>query len=116
MSDNPGEELLLSDPKRLLLDMAQEHAVPELLRLIVTRLSGSPRVALARIWLTRPTTDCPNCPTAETCATQTRCLELAASGGRSTSSPSTEWTRTDGAFRHLPLGVRKVGRIAGTGA
>ena len=115
MSHNPGEEPLLSDPKRLLLDMAQEHAVPELLRLIVTRLSGSPRVALARIWLTRPTADCPGCPTAEACAAQTRCLELVASGGRSTLSPSTEWTRTDGAFRHMPLGVRKVGRIAATG-
>ena len=116
MSHNPGEDPLLSDPKRLLLDMAQEHAVPELLRLIVTRLSGSPRVALARIWLTRPTTACPGCTTAEACAAQAKCLELVASGGRSTLSPSTEWTRTDGAFRHMPLGVRKVGRIAATGA
>jgi transcriptional regulator with GAF, ATPase, and Fis domain len=116
MIDNPDAELLLSDPKRLLLDMAQEHAVPELLRLIVTRLSASPRVALARIWLTRPTAGCPGCPTAEACAAQTRCLELAASGGRSTLTPSAEWTRTDGAFRHVPLGVRKVGRIASAGA
>src|SRR4029077_1523407 len=116
VSHNLGEEPLFSDPKRLLLDMAQEHAVPELLRLIVTRLSGSPRVALARIWLTRPTTDRPGCPTAEACAAQTSCLELVASGGRSTLSPSTEWARTDGVFRHIPLGVRKVGRIAATGA
>ena len=46
---------LFADPKRLLLDMAQEHALPELLRLIVDRLADSPRVALARIWLAQPT-------------------------------------------------------------
>src|SRR5438132_10298657 len=115
MSHNPGDAPLFADPKRLLLDMAQEHAVPDLLRLIVTGLTGSQRVALARIWLTRPTADCSGCPTAEACAAQTRCLELVASGGRSAVDPFTEWTRLDGSFRRFPFGARKVGRIAATG-
>jgi transcriptional regulator with GAF, ATPase, and Fis domain len=115
MTDDLSHESLFSDPKRLLLDMAQEHGTSELLRLIVTRLSGSHRVALARIWLTRPTADCPGCPTAEACAAQTRCLELVASGGRSVVDAGAEWTRLDGAFRRIPLGARKVGRIAAAG-
>jgi len=46
--------LLFQDPKRLLLDMAREHALPQLLRLVVDRLAESPRVALARLWLVQP--------------------------------------------------------------
>ena len=38
---------LFTDPKRLLLDMAKEHHLPELLRRLVTRLADSPRVAMA---------------------------------------------------------------------
>ena len=42
------EAPLFVDPRRLLLDMAREHALPDLLRLVVDRLAESPRVALAR--------------------------------------------------------------------
>ena len=101
---------LFVDPRRLLLDMAREHALPELLRLVVDRLAESPRVALARIWLVQPTEDCTGCPTPAECRDQ---LELPAPGrqrrpvGRR--SPSVEWTRLDGAFRRFPLG-RAEGR------
>ena len=46
MSDEHGTHPLFADPKRLLLDMAQEQALPELLRLIGSRLGDSSRVAL----------------------------------------------------------------------
>lgn len=103
---------LLNDPKRLLLDLAQQRLVPDLLELIVSRLSGDSRVALVRIWLTQPTAECIDCPTADHCRFQTRCLHLVASGGRSIVPPNEEWKGTEGAFRRMPLGVRKVGRIA----
>src|SRR5262249_9208293 len=106
---------LYADPKRLLLDMAREHSLPELLRLVVTRLAESPRVALARIWLVHPTESCAACPTPAECHGQPSCLHLVASAGRSAVDPRVEWDRTDGAFRRFPLGVRKVGRIAATG-
>ena len=51
MENRADDESLLNDPKRLLLDMAQEYSGAELLQMIVTRLSGLPRIALARIWL-----------------------------------------------------------------
>src|SRR4029077_1082814 len=113
-ADRPPEPLF-PNPKRLLLDMAQEQSLAELLKLIVARASDSHRVALVRIWLAQLTTDCTGCSMIDECRDRSRCLHLVASGGRSTVTPSTEWTRLDGAFRRIPFGVRKVGRIAAPG-
>jgi transcriptional regulator with GAF, ATPase, and Fis domain len=115
MTGDFSHEPLFPNPKRLLLDMAQEQSLAALLQLIVARLSDSPRVALVRIWLAQPTTGCTGCPLLDACRDRPNCLQLVASGGRSAVSPSTEWTRLDGAFRRIPFGVRKVGRIAATG-
>jgi transcriptional regulator with GAF, ATPase, and Fis domain len=115
MDKHTGKELLPDDPKRLLLDMAQEYSREELLRLIVTRLSRLPGVALARVWLAQPSADCSGCPMPEVCRVQSKCLRLAASGGRSVLIASTEWAGIDGAFRRVPFGVWKVGRIAASG-
>lgn len=112
---NAPLEPLLADPKRLLLNLAQQQSVPALLELIVSRLSETGRIALVRIWLTQPTSSCSGCPTIDVCQTQTQCLHLVASGGRSAVSPAVEWTNTEGAFRRMPVGTRKVGRIALSG-
>ncbi len=106
---------LFRDPKRLLLDMAREHALPALLRLVVDRLAESPRVALARIWLVQPSESCAGCPMPAECRERSECLHLVASNGRSVADPRVTWTRLDGAFRRFPLGVQKVGQIAVTG-
>src|SRR5690606_25613933 len=95
---------------------AQARSISDLLQLIVTRLSESGRIALARIWLVHPTADCSGCGTPDVCQTQTRCLHLVASAGQSVVTPETEWTHTDGAFRRMAFGARKVGRIAARGA
>jgi transcriptional regulator with GAF, ATPase, and Fis domain len=108
-------EPLLADPKRLLLDLAQQQSATSLLELIVTRLSESNRVALVRVWLAQPTSDCSECASPDVCRTQRQCLCLVASAGRSITSPSVEWTHTRGAFGRFPFGARKVGRIALTG-
>src|SRR5258707_707732 len=108
-------EPLVADPKRLLLDMAQEHALPGLLRLVVDRLTESPRVALARIWLAQRSEDCTGCPMLAECPDRSLCLHRVASNGRSVAAPGVTWARLDGAFRRFPLGVRKVGRIASSG-
>jgi transcriptional regulator with GAF, ATPase, and Fis domain len=106
---------LCRDPRGLLLDMAREHALPELLRLVVARLAETSRVALARIWLVQPTENCTGCPAATACRDQPSCLHLVASTGRSVVDSGVEWNGTAGAFQRIPLGVRKVGRIAATG-
>jgi transcriptional regulator with GAF, ATPase, and Fis domain len=114
MSTTLGGPLFV-DPKRLLLDMAREHALASLLRLVVERLAESPRVALARIWLVKSSEDCTGCPMPAECRDRSTCLHLVASNGRSKVDPRVTWTRLDGAFRRFPLGVRKVGEIAATG-
>lgn len=106
---------LLIDPKRLLLDLALERSVPALLELIVSRLSQTGRIALVRIWLAQSTSSCSDCTHSEVCRTQTQCLQLVASSGRSILPTSAEWTSTEGAFRKMPFGARKVGRIALSG-
>lgn len=112
---NAPTELLLIEPKRLLLDLALQRSVHDLLGLIVSRLSETGRVALVRIWLVQPTSSCSGCQSVDVCRTHTHCLHLMASGGRSAVSPDVEWTSTEGAFRRMPLGARKVGRIALSG-
>ena len=109
------KEPLLSDPKRLLLDLAQQQSVPDLLQLIVTRLSETGRIALVRVWLAHPTANCSGCPSADLCQTHTQCLHLVASAGRSAVSTNVEWTNIEGAFQKMSFGTRKVGRIALTG-
>ena len=115
MRTSVKREPLLSDPKRLLLDLALQQSVTSLLELIVTRLTENSRVALVRIWLAQPTSDCSECASTDLCRTQSQCLYLVASAGRSVVSPGVEWTNTEGAFRRFPFGARKVGRIALTG-
>jgi len=106
---------LFDNPKQLLLDIAHERSLPRLLESVVQRLSATPRIALARIWLVRPGEGCATCSFATECPDRTNCLHLAASAGRSMVDPNLSWTRTDGNFRRFPIGLRKVGWIAAHG-
>src|SRR3954469_14581788 len=81
---------LFAEPRRLLLEMAREHALPDLLRLVVDRLAESPRVALARIWLMRRSEDCDGCVVPAECRDRSACLHLVASAGRSALDPKVE--------------------------
>ena len=104
----------LDSLKCLLLDLARQRSVDDLLQLIVTRLCDLNGAALARIWTIAPGDICDVCPMRSECPDRTRCLHLVASAGVSVTGDS-QWTRLDGPFRRFPLGVRKVGRIAATG-
>ena len=106
---------LIDDPKQLLLEMARQRSVDDVLRLVVHRLTDSPRVALARVWLMQPGEGCDTCPMRGECPDRTTCLHLVASAGTSVTDPDNRLDRLDGHFRRFPLGVRKVGRIAATG-
>ena len=99
----------------LLLEMAQQRSVEEVLQLVVRRLAGQRQTALARIWLKAPGDICDVCPLRAECPDQTTCLHLAASAGESKEPDGERWDAVDGDFRRFPVGVRKVGRIAATG-
>ncbi|MCZ6801715.1 MAG: sigma 54-interacting transcriptional regulator [Nitrospirae bacterium] len=105
----------LDSLKVLLLEIAQQRSLKDLLWLIVRRLGDQPAVALARIWLIQPGDRCGSCRMREECPDQTRCLHLVASAGKPASVSDKEWTNLNGDFCRIPLGVRKVGHIGATG-
>lgn len=104
------------DPlKNLLLDIAKERSCESVLSIIVSRLSAGPQVALCRIWLTQPGDRCETCPMRSECPNQTTCLHLVASAGSSIEDPGLVWNQTDGGSGRIPIGARKIGRIAEVG-
>lgn len=105
------------DPKSILLSLAGQHQLPDLLPSVVQQLAASQSVALVRIWLRQAPLagDCARCRMANECLDRTECLHLVASAGQPLADGRSPWNRLNGAFRRFPLGVRKVGRIAETG-
>jgi transcriptional regulator with GAF, ATPase, and Fis domain len=98
--------------KDLLLEIAQERDLGTLLPLIVRRLAESSEdVALARIWLLEPGDACADCRNAAACAARERCLHLAASATRRRGGEVVLDTALAGAFRRIPVGAFKVGRV-----
>ncbi|MBN9517845.1 sigma 54-interacting transcriptional regulator [bacterium] len=106
---------VFTDPKQLLLDMAEQRAVDALLSLVVTRLADSPRVALSRVWLILPPGACEVCRDGGRDSGIEPALHLAASAGRSVADPNEAWDRVDGAFHRFAPGERKVGQIGRSG-
>ena len=115
MNTDYGSPTTLGSLKCLLLDIAQQRSLNDLLWLIVRELADRPTVVLARIWLSRPGDICSSCRFKEECPDKTRCLHLVASAGRSGGEDKTEWNNINGYFSRFPLGVCKVGRIGGSG-
>ena len=102
------------DFPRAMVSMAQNRTLPDVLRSIVSGIATCQNVALARIWLLNAGDICGTCRFQDECPDQTRCLHLVASAGNSPES-AIDLTRTDGAFRRFPLGLRKIGRVAASG-
>src|SRR3954447_26941841 len=96
------------------LAVSQARSVDSVLKMIVNGLVEQAGFALARIWLMGPGDICASCPMGGECPSRVRCLHLFASAGRSRVD-GTEWTGIEGAFRRMPLGVRKIGQVVSTG-
>src|SRR5881398_2032123 len=101
---------------QVMVTMAQNRSLPEVLRSVVGGIAQCRHVMLARIWLIEPGDICATCRMRPECPDQTRCLHLVASAGSPRASPGEDWSRLDGDFCRVPLGVPEVGRIGATGA
>ena len=99
---------------QVMVTMAQNRLLPEVLRSVVGGIAQCRNVVLARIWLIEPGDICATCRFRPECPDQTRCLHLVASAGNS-DDPHHDYTRLDGSFRRFPLGVRKIGHVGKTG-
>ena len=98
-----------------LLELAEIRHVDELMHRVVTVLAERPHVALARIWLVDQGDLCASCHLASRCPNRTSCLHLVASAGLPRSDRQADWSRTDGEFSRIPLGIGKIGRVGASG-
>jgi transcriptional regulator with GAF, ATPase, and Fis domain len=99
----------------LALEVGEARNADAVLGRIVRGLAGLENVALARVWLIGAGDICETCRMRSECPERSRCLQLAASAGTPLASPE-DWSRLNGDFSRIPIGVRKVGEIGGTGA
>lgn len=112
----PNPSMNLESLHAIATMVAQQRNVNSVLESIVEALVDSSDLALARIWLTRPGDICDSCPLREECPDRTNCLHLVASAARPQNSESgEEWSRLDGFYRRMPLGIRRIGTIGSTG-
>jgi transcriptional regulator with GAF, ATPase, and Fis domain len=101
--------------KERLLDLAQVRSVDDGLKQVVSALASRPHVALARIWLVEKGDICANCHMLARCHDRTACLHLLASAGVRQEAENPDWSRIDGEFQRIPLGVGKIGRVGASG-
>jgi transcriptional regulator with GAF, ATPase, and Fis domain len=99
----------------LLLEMAQQRSVEDLLQLVTSSLAATPGVALARVWMIAPGDICGTCRDSAACLDNSHCLHLMASKGASLDNKTTWNSIAHSAFLRFPIGVRKVGQIAASG-
>lgn len=99
----------------LALRVGEALTLGDVFERIVEGLAALEGVALARVWLVLPGDSCESCVVRRECPDQAHCLHLVASAGTPVACAE-DWSRLDGYFRRIPLGVWKVGEIGASGA
>ncbi|MBV9035104.1 MAG: sigma 54-interacting transcriptional regulator [Acidobacteriaceae bacterium] len=97
------------------LAVAQERDLDAVLCKIVQGLVGDVGIALARIWLIGPADHCSQCRLQPSCLDKRACLRLMASAGKPLHSPGEDWSRLNGEFCRIPLGLGKIGAVGAMG-
>jgi transcriptional regulator with GAF, ATPase, and Fis domain len=99
---------------QLLLEIAHEKSVEQLLQKLVRSAVERPDVACVQIWLIDKGDLCASCPRRPECPDQSRCLHLVAGKGVPLSA-SRPVPRFDDLNARMPLGVGFLGKAATTG-
>ncbi len=101
----------------LLLEIAQEQSVHQLMKKLVCRLLKRPGVARVRIWLIDKGDICATCVRRPDCPDQTRCLHAVAGGSNliAGGKDEEEYIHMTDRYARIPLGVGVVGTIGATG-
>lgn len=98
------------DLPHLMTSVAENRNLSEVLNSIVNGITASRSVAAARIWLLAPGDLCATCRMRNECADQTRCLHLVATAANS--AVGHDFSILEAKFHRLPVGVRRIGKIA----
>ena len=89
---------------QILLDIAHEQSVVQLLRKLVSRAVERPGLACAQVWLIDKGDRCATCPRRAECPDQTRCLHLVAGKGAGEFASGQAATRYEDPHARNPLG------------
>jgi transcriptional regulator with GAF, ATPase, and Fis domain len=100
---------------QLLLDIAHEQSLEQLLQKLVRRAVARPDVACVQIWLIDKGDLCSTCPHRPACPDQSRCLHLVAGKGVSLSESGPASPRFDDLSARMPLGLGLLGKAVTTG-
>jgi transcriptional regulator with GAF, ATPase, and Fis domain len=104
-----------ADLQMTALRVAEARSIQAVLDGIVQGLAREAAMAMVRIWLLRKGDQCDTCLLRNDCPQEVDCLQLVASAGQSIADPTVRWASIDGRFRRIPVNVRKVGQVGGTG-
>ena len=104
----------LTSLKSIMLSIAQARSVEPILEQIVRGVAEAWDVALVRLWLLETAGECAVCSRRGDVGTGIRELHLVASAGVSLDG-ATRHESTEGSAHRIPVGVRKIGRIAEAG-
>jgi len=100
--------------KDVALAVAQEQHLETVMKMIVEGINEEPDVALVRLWMFESEDNSTECHLRPEAPKQTRCLHLVASAGHALNEHE-DWSRLNGAFGRVPLGVGKIGLIGQSG-
>ena len=98
----------------IMLSIAQARSINPILEEIVSGVAATADVALVRLWLLQTGAECSICSEQRDLGTGERELHLVASAGKSRDGKES-YERTTGRSHRIPVGERKIGRIAATG-
>jgi PAS domain S-box-containing protein len=100
--------------KDVALAVAQEQHLETVMKMIVEGVNKERDIALVRLWILESEANLTEWHLRLEAANQTRCLQLVASAGHPLNEHE-DWSRLNGAFGRMPLGVGKVGLIGQLG-
>jgi transcriptional regulator with GAF, ATPase, and Fis domain len=100
---------------QMLLEIAHEQSLEQLLEKLVCRAVERPAVACVQIWLLDKGDLCFHCVRRPECPNQSRCLHLVAGKGTSITDLGKGAPRFDDPAARMPLGVGILGIAAATG-
>lgn len=112
-----GDKLDPGFASKLLLEIAQEQSLCELLKTLVRRILERSHVARVRIWLVKKGDICATCVRRAECPDQTRCLHAVAGGANliSRDGEEEEYANLTDRFARIPIGIGAAGKIVATG-
>ena len=100
---------------QILLELAHEQSLEELVRKLAERVMDRPHIACAQIWLIEKGDLCATCPRRPVCPDQSRCLHLAAAKAKSIAGPGKGFGRIDPQTAREPLGMPPIGSVVVSG-